>query len=148
MISPQILLLCTIYNLTPHVIVYTRCIYIIHFYFTYYIVLTYYKSLNPFKPQFAIVIFIHYELKWVANEKRILLLLKQFQENVRSETPMCRKLSHSSDLQNYVLMHHQGLKPSRAKDDVKPQFCCYLSMHSFAIVLKRCQVWKENDFSV
>ena len=54
--------------------------------------MTYYYS-HPFKPEFTIVIFIHYkpriacrnsqlavdedDLKWVAKEKNILLLLKE-----------------------------------------------------------------------
>ena len=50
------------------------------------------------------------DLKWVANENKKWLLLKQFQENVRSETPMCMKLSHSSDMQNDAFMHREGLK--------------------------------------
>ena len=65
---------------------------------------------NPLKPEFTIVVFIHYkprianrnsqlvvdkdDLKWVANDKKILLLCKQFQENFRSEIPRCGKLSH------------------------------------------------------
>ena len=48
------------------------------------------------------------DLKWVANDKKVLLLLKQFQENVRSETPRCRKLSHFLELKNDALMHREG----------------------------------------
>ena len=58
---------------------------------------------NPFKPEFTIVIFIRYKaancsrnsrlvvdkhaLKWDANEKNILLFLKQLHAKCRSETP-------------------------------------------------------------
>ena len=34
----------------------------------------------------------------------MVLLLNQFHENFRSETPRCRKLGHSSEIQNDVLM--------------------------------------------
>ena len=50
------------------------------------------------------------DLKWVANEKRMLLLIKQFHENVRSKNPMCRKLSNSSHMQNDALMHREDSK--------------------------------------
>ena len=49
-------------------------------------------------------------MKWVANEEKILLLLKQFPENFRSKAPGCRKLGHSSEMQNYVLTYREGLK--------------------------------------
>ena len=56
--------------------------------------------INPLKPKFTIGIFTHYrhcdgnsrlvvdedDLKWVGNEKNILLLLQQFDEYVRSKT--------------------------------------------------------------
>ena len=54
------------------------------------------ETLTQLKSEFAIVIFIHYnsrlvvdedDLKWMANEKKILLLSKQFHENVLSKTP-------------------------------------------------------------
>ena len=50
------------------------------------------------------------DLKWVANERNISLSLKQFHENVRSKTSRCRELRYSSEMQNYALMHRQGLK--------------------------------------
>ena len=45
------------------------------------------------------------DLTWVANENKILLLLKQFHEHFRF-----KKLSHSSDMKNDALMHRVGLK--------------------------------------
>ena len=50
------------------------------------------------------------DLKGVAKEKKILLLLKQFYGNNRSKPPRCRKLGHSSELQNDALVHREGLK--------------------------------------
>ena len=49
------------------------------------------------------------DLKWVTNEKKI-LLLKQFREKFRSNTPSCRTLGDSSDMQNDGLMPREGLK--------------------------------------
>ena len=46
----------------------------------------------------------------MANEKNILSLLKQFHENNCSKAPRCGKLSHSSEMQNDVLIHREGLK--------------------------------------
>ena len=45
----------------------------------------------------------------MANEKQ-LSLLKQFLRNIRSKTPECRKLGHSSHMQNDALMYHEGSK--------------------------------------
>ena len=50
------------------------------------------------------------DLTRVANEKKIMLLLKQFYENCHSETLICRKLSPSSDMQSDALMHRDGLQ--------------------------------------
>ena len=50
------------------------------------------------------------DLKCVINGKKLLRLSKQFQEVFRSKTPKCRKLCYSSDMQNYALMHREGLK--------------------------------------
>ena len=50
------------------------------------------------------------DLKWMENEKNILLLLKQFHEKFRSKIPRYRELSHSSEMQNNALMHRGGLK--------------------------------------
>ena len=50
------------------------------------------------------------DLKWVENEKKISLLLKQFPEYNRFKTTRCGKLGHSSEMQNDVLMHREGLK--------------------------------------
>ena len=38
----------------------------------------------------------------------ILIFLKQFHENFHSKTPRCRKLSHSSNLQNDALLHREA----------------------------------------
>ena len=46
----------------------------------------------------------------MTNEKETVLSLKQFPENCRSKTPRCRKLSHSSQIQNDALIHRVGLK--------------------------------------
>ena len=40
------------------------------------------------------------DLKWVVNEKKISLLLKQFHRNFCFKTPRCRKISDSSGRQN------------------------------------------------
>ena len=48
--------------------------------------------------------------KWVANEKYISSLLKQFHENFRSESPRCRKLRHSSEMRKDALVHREDLK--------------------------------------
>ena len=50
------------------------------------------------------------DLKWVANEKNILLLLEQFHENVVLKLPDFRTISHFSEMQNDALMHREGLK--------------------------------------
>ena len=42
-------------------------------------------------------------------KKKILLLLKQFHENVRSKTARGRKLSHFLEIQKDSLMHREGL---------------------------------------
>ena len=82
------------------------------------------STLNPFKPEFTIVIFIQAanccrnsrlvvnedDLKLVENGKNTLLLLKQLHENFRSESSMCRKLKYSSGMQHDALMHREGLK--------------------------------------
>ena len=65
----------------------------------------------------AVAILDEDELKWVANEKNILLLLKQFHENVLSKTPRCRKLTHFSG-ENDALMHCEGLR----FNPFKPEF--------------------------
>ena len=52
------------------------------------------------------------DLMSVANEKNILLLLKQLHENFRSETPRLRKLSHFSEMQNDALA--RGARSARA----------------------------------
>ena len=43
-------------------------------------------------------------------KNNMLLLLKQFHENVRSKTPGCMKLSNFSEMQNDALMHREGLR--------------------------------------
>ena len=80
---------------------------------------------NPFRPEFTIVISstTSHELlsqfstcsgwRWLEvgdKWKKISLLLKTVSKNVRFKTPRCRKLGHSSEMQNDALMHHQGLK--------------------------------------
>ena len=43
--------------------------------------------------------------------KKIVLLLKQFDENCRSQTPKCTKLSHSyKNMHNVALMHRYGIQ--------------------------------------
>ena len=42
--------------------------------------------------------------------KTILLILKQFQENLRSDTPRCRILGHSSDMQIDAWIHREDIK--------------------------------------
>ena len=53
------------------------------------------------------------DLKWVTNEKKILLLLKQFNKKNRSKDNTCRKLGHSLEIQNGDLMHREDLKGSK-----------------------------------
>ena len=50
------------------------------------------------------------DLKWVTNEKKIVLFLRQFHENCRTKTTSCRKLSSFSEMQDDDLMHREGLK--------------------------------------
>ena len=40
--------------------------------------------------------------------EKIIVIIEQFHENVRSKTSKCRKLSHSSEMQNYALVHREG----------------------------------------
>ena len=61
------------------------------------------QVINPFKPEFINHIIIDYkngssnsrivvdedDLKWGANDKKVLLLLKQCHDNYRSKTPGC-----------------------------------------------------------
>ena len=50
------------------------------------------------------------ELKWVANEKKILLLLNSYKNIFVLKSIGCRKLGHFSKIQNDALMRHEGLK--------------------------------------
>ena len=49
------------------------------------------------------------ELKWGTNGKEG-VIIRTIHENVRSKTPRCRTLIHSSDISNDALMHREGLK--------------------------------------
>ena len=51
------------------------------------------------------------DLTWVANETKYILIIEQFHENVCSRKPIdrCRKSGHSSEMQNGVLLHREGL---------------------------------------
>ena len=62
---------------------------------------------NPFKPEFTIVIFIHYKPRIAEN---VLLLFKKFNKKCSSKTPRCEKLSHFSEIKNDTLMHREGWK--------------------------------------
>ena len=70
--------------------------------------MTYYAHSNTYKHEFSIVIYIHYNSRILVDEdgfggkKKILLLLKQFHENVRSKHPGCMKLSDSSQRQMMI----------------------------------------------
>ena len=64
---------------------------------------------NPFRPELAIAANCCHSSRLVVDEndlevgdkwKNILLLLKQFHENFSFKTTRCRKLSHSSEMQN------------------------------------------------
>ena len=87
-------------------------------------------TINTFKPEFTIVIFIHHkpriavaipDLWWIKmtwsgwQMKKILLFLKQFHKNFCSKTTMpgLRKLSHSSEMRNDALIHREGLRKKR-----------------------------------
>ena len=50
------------------------------------------------------------DLKWLGDEKNILLFLKQFQEKIVLKPLGLWKFSHSSEMQNVALMHREGLK--------------------------------------
>ena len=50
------------------------------------------------------------DLQWVKMKKKIIIFLKQLHEKNRSKPSGCRKLSRYSDMQNYALMHREGLK--------------------------------------
>ena len=50
------------------------------------------------------------DLKWMANEKNILLLLNSSMETLALQPPDFRKLNHSSEMQHDALMHREGLK--------------------------------------
>ena len=54
------------------------------------------------------------DLKWVKNEKKILLSIKQFHKNVRYKLSRRRKLGNSSDMQNDTLMHRERVNPFSA----------------------------------
>ena len=73
---------------------------------------------NLLKPEYTIVIFIHYkprivvdedDLKWVANCKKILLLLNSSTCIFVLIRLDFRKVIHSSEMQNNALMHREGL---------------------------------------
>ena len=51
-----------------------------------------------------------YDLKWLANENNISVLLKQFHEKFVLKSLGFFKLSHSSEMQNDALMHRDGLE--------------------------------------
>ena len=50
------------------------------------------------------------DLKWMANEKNILLLLNSSMETLALQPLDFRKLNHSSEMQHDSLMHREGLK--------------------------------------
>ena len=50
------------------------------------------------------------DLQWVTNEKKVVLFLRQFHENCRSEGTSCRRLSIFSEMQDDALRHREGLK--------------------------------------
>ena len=78
---------------------------------------------NPFEPEFIIVIFIHRELlfqfftvvdeddlKWVANEKKVSLLINSSMTIFVVKTLGFRKLDHSSEMQNDASWLLKGFK--------------------------------------
>ena len=77
------------------------------------------RYINPFKPEFTIVIFIHYkprlavdedDLKWALNGKTI-VIIKTVPWTFSIKNPLdLGKLSHSSEMQNDTLMHREDLK--------------------------------------
>ena len=77
---------------------------------------------NPFNPEFTIIILIHYkprlvvdedDLKWVINEKYIVLFFKQF------SSTSCRKLSNFAEMQDDALMHREDLKGVKSSSSMK-----------------------------
>ena len=49
------------------------------------------------------------DLEWVASEKKLLLLLKQFHKKYCSKIPRSTKLSHSTYMQKHTLMHRGSM---------------------------------------
>ena len=47
------------------------------------------------------------DLKWVTNEKNILLFLKDFHENFRSKTTRFQEIKLFSEMRNDALMHRE-----------------------------------------
>ena len=75
---------------------------------------------NPFRPELAIAVDCCHNSRLVGlvdknnlevgdKWKNILLLLKQFHENFSSKTTRCRKMSHSSEMQNDASWGLKGL---------------------------------------
>ena len=50
------------------------------------------------------------DLKLVANERKISLILKSSMKICVSKPPRCKKLSHFSEMQNDALMHRESSK--------------------------------------
>ena len=46
---------------------------------------------------------------WQRKKKTVLLLKTFHAKNIKNKTPGCRKLNNSSDMQNDVLIHRDGL---------------------------------------
>ena len=81
---------------------------------------------NPFKPEFTVVIFIHYKpriaaailgLEWMKMtwcglklKENCQVLVNQFHGNFRYTPLVVRKLDMFSVMYNDALMHHEGLK--------------------------------------
>ena len=59
-----------------------------------------YKQVNPFNPEFTIVIFIHYKSRiavakmWLKNKENYHVLVNQFHGNFRSKTSSCVEIKY------------------------------------------------------
>ena len=83
-------------------------------------------TVNPFKPEFTIVIFIHHkpriavailDLQWMKMiwcgfkiKENYRVLVNQFYGNFRFKTLCCMKIKYVFSLWNDALMHREGLK--------------------------------------
>ena len=59
-------------------------------------------------------------------------------ENVRSESPVCRKWSHSSEMQNDALMHPEGWNGNKTRNICIAFVQCWPNVLDVALTLCKC----------